>query len=61
MLKFKYNLSDDEINKFIEINNIKDEIISPAEIQSICFKNKNIQDAIFDIIYFVKNNNKYYL
>lgn len=50
MLQFKYNLSNDEINKYSEINNIKDEIISPAEIQSICFKNKNIQDSIHDII-----------
>ena len=50
MLQFKYNLSNDEINKYSEINNIKDEIISPAEIQSICFKNKNIEDSIHDII-----------
>jgi hypothetical protein len=50
MLQFKYNLSKDKINKYNEIMNIKDEIISPAEIQSICFKNKNIEDAINDII-----------
>jgi hypothetical protein len=50
MLRFKYNLSEKEIDKYTEINNIKDEIISPAEIQSICFKNKNIEDAIKDII-----------
>lgn len=50
MLQFKYNLSNEEIDKYTEINKIKDEIISPAEIQSICFKNKNIQDAINDII-----------
>ena len=52
MLQFKYNLSNDEINKYSEINNIKDEIISPAEIQSLCFKNKSVDDAIHDIILF---------
>jgi hypothetical protein len=50
MLQFKYNLSKIEINKYTEHMNIKDEIISPAEVQSICFKNKNIEDAINDII-----------
>jgi hypothetical protein len=50
MLKFKFELSDDEMEKHSNIMNIKDKIFSPAEIQSICFKNDNIIDCIQEII-----------
>ena len=50
MLQFKYELSDIEIDKYTKHLNIKDELLSPAEIQSICFKNDNITDCINDII-----------
>jgi len=50
MLQLKYNKCDREILKYSDVQNIKDYILSPAQIQSICFKNDNIQDCIHDII-----------
>jgi hypothetical protein len=50
MLQFKFNISSIEIEKYTELNNLKDNVLSPAEIQSICFKNDNIIDCINDII-----------
>jgi len=50
MLQFKYNISSSEIDKFTDLNQLKDHILSPAEIQSICFKNNNIVDCINEII-----------
>jgi hypothetical protein len=55
MLKFKYELNDEEINKYIEHLIIKDEILSPAEVQSLCFKNKNIEDCIQEIVMACQN------
>jgi hypothetical protein len=51
MLKFKYELTDKQINGYFEKINIKDEVLSPAEIQSICFRNENIEDCINEILY----------
>lgn len=51
MLQFKYELSDMEIDKYTEHMNIKDEILSPAEVQSICFQNDNIEDCIDCLIF----------
>lgn len=50
MLKFKFMVSDEEINSLTEKLDIKDEVLSPAEIQSICFKNDNINDCINEIM-----------
>ena len=50
MLNFKFELSSNEIDQYTELNNLKDHVLSPAEIQSICFKNNNIIDCINDII-----------
>jgi len=50
MLKLKYNKDDREILKYSDFYNIKEYILSPAQIQSICFKNDTIQDCIHDII-----------
>jgi SpoVK/Ycf46/Vps4 family AAA+-type ATPase len=50
MLKFIYSLSDIEIEKYTEHMNIKDYILSPAEVQSYCFQNKNIKDCINKIM-----------
>jgi len=50
MLKLKYNLNDKEMQKYSDLNNIKDYIMSPAQIQCICFKNEYIEDCINDII-----------
>lgn len=50
MLQFKFELSNSEMDRYTELMNIKDEILSPAEIQSICFKNDNIIDCIHDIL-----------
>lgn len=46
MLKFVYSLSDIELEKYTEHMNINDYILSPAEVQSYCFQNKNIKDCI---------------
>jgi len=50
MLKLKYCLSDEKINSYKDFKNIKDYILSPAEIQSICFKNNNVEDCIKNIL-----------
>lgn len=50
MLKFKYDLKDEDLYKYTKNMNIKDEILSPAEIQSICFKNDDITGCMNDII-----------
>ena len=50
MLQFKFELSQSQIDKYCEHMNIKDDVLSPAEIQSICFKNDNVIDCINDII-----------
>ena len=49
MLQFKFELSDKDVEKYTEHLNIKDEILSPAEIQSICFKNDDIKKCIEEI------------
>ena len=51
MLKLKYNLTDISLLKYsTDLNNIKDYIMSPAQIQSICFKNERIEECISEII-----------
>ena len=50
MLKLKYNLTDHSLLKYSDLNNIKDYILSPAQIQSICFKNERIEECIHEII-----------
>ena len=51
MLKLKYSMKDDEMTHIKEIDNIKEYSLSPAHIQSICFKNKNIHDCIKEILH----------
>jgi len=55
MIQFKYELSEKEILKYDDILDIKDYVLSPAEIQSICFKNENIIDCINEIVKTSKN------
>ena len=50
MLKLKYCLTDEKIELFTDFKNMKDYVLSPAEIQSICFKNNNIEDCIKNIL-----------
>ena len=58
MLQFNYELSETDMSKYDEILNVKDYILSPAEIQSFCFKNDNIENCINEIQSFCfKNDN----
>jgi ATP-dependent 26S proteasome regulatory subunit len=50
MLKLKYNKDDREMQNYSDFYNIHEYTLSPAQIQSICFKNNNIQDCIRDIL-----------
>ncbi len=50
MLKLKYCLTDEKINSYKDFKNMKDYVLSPAEIQSICFKNNNIENCIKNIL-----------
>lgn len=50
MLAFKFELSEKEINKYTDDIYIKDEVLSPADVQSICFQNDNIIDCIDKIV-----------
>ena len=56
MLQFNYELFETDISKYDEILNVKDYILSPAEIQSICFKNDNIENCINEIVQTCKIN-----
>jgi hypothetical protein len=44
-------MNDDEMKHIKELDNIKEYSLSPAHIQSICFKNKNIHDCIKEILH----------
>jgi chaperone BCS1 len=57
MLQFKYELSEQDINNYIKHLNILDEKLSPAEVQSICFKNDNVVDCIKEIVLASQKNN----
>ena len=51
MLKFKYELSDEDVIKHLSDFNIRDEVLSPAKIQTICFENNNIEDCKRELLY----------
>jgi ATP-dependent 26S proteasome regulatory subunit len=51
MVQCKFNLTNEEIQKYTELNSIKDEILSPAEVQSICLKNKDIKKCVEDLLF----------
>ena len=55
MLKFKYELSDEGVIKHLSDFNIRDEILSPAKIQTICFENNNIEDCKRELLYAAQN------
>ena len=50
MIAFKFDLTEKQINQYNDILNIKDEILSPAEVQSICFQNDNVVNCINEIV-----------
>ena len=50
MLQFYYELSNKEINDLIDNINIKDGILSPAEISNICIQTKDPKDTLNKII-----------
>jgi len=50
MLKFKYEISEETMCEYDPLLHIKDEILSPAQIQAICFQNPNIEDCIHEIV-----------
>jgi len=51
MLKLKYDLTDQSLLKYAtDLNNIKDYMMSPAQIQCICFNNERIEECISEII-----------
>ena len=50
MLKLKYIKSDEIMNSYKDFNNMKDYALSPAQVQSICFKNSNIEDCIQELL-----------
>jgi hypothetical protein len=58
MVQFKFELSDKEMLKYSELLNVKDYILSPAEVQSICFKNEDVKDCINQIVLSAQNLNK---
>ena len=50
MLKFIYQLSDKEFSKYIDSLNIKDDILTPAQVNQISFQHDSIEDCINEII-----------
>jgi hypothetical protein len=57
MLKFKYELTEDEMLKYDNILTIKDEVLSPAQVQSVSFQNDNIVQCINELILLAQNKN----
>ena len=49
MLKISNGLTDEEFEVYANDLDIRDYELSPAEVQSICFKNNNIKDCIDEI------------
>lgn len=49
MLAFRYGLDEHTSTNMNRLINVKDEVLSPAEVQSICFKNDDVIDAIREI------------
>jgi len=50
MLQHNFQLTSVEMDKYVNIYNIKDYILSPAKIQKICFKHNDINSCINEII-----------
>ncbi len=50
MLKFKFDLSDETINSYSQIKHLKDYVLSPAEIQNICFRSNDVNDCLNKLI-----------
>jgi len=57
MLKFKYELTEDEMLKYDNILTIKDEVLSPAQVQSVSFQNDNIVQCINELVLLAQNKN----
>ena len=50
MIQFKFELSQSQIDKYCENMNIKDDVLSPAEIQSICFQTDSVECCLDELI-----------
>ena len=50
MLQHNFQLTREEMEKYINIYNIKDYVLSPAKIQKICFKHNDVNSCINEII-----------
>ena len=50
MLKFKFGVSEETINSYSQIKHLKDYVLSPAEIQNICFRSSDINDCLNKLI-----------
>ena len=50
MLQHNFQLNREEMEKYINIYNIKDYVLSPAKIQKICFKHNDVNSCINEII-----------
>lgn len=50
MLQHNFQLTTAEMDKYVNIYNIKDYVLSPAKIQKICFKHNDVNSCINEII-----------
>ena len=50
MLQHNFQLTGAEMDKYVNIYNIKDYVLSPAKIQKICFKHNDVNSCINEII-----------
>ena len=49
MIQFKYGLTKKDMLKYTQLNQINDEVLSPAQVQSVCFKNQNVDNCITEL------------
>lgn len=57
MIQFKFKLSDENIEKYTRNMNIKDYILSPAEIEAFCFRSSSANDCVNQIIRAAQKDN----
>ena len=50
MIACKFDLTIEDLSKYEQIENIKEDVLSPADIQCICFQNDNVENCISDIL-----------
>jgi len=58
MIKYRFDVDNDLLSKYPLIDNITDFVLSPAEVQSISFKNNDVESCINELYQLFQQKNK---